>query len=74
MSRDLKQKSDISFWSMLKSVLAAFFGVQGEANRQRDFSQGKPIEFIVIGLLAGLVFILLVWGMVKLVLYFSGVS
>lgn len=43
-------------------------GVQSEKNRQRDFSHGKPLHFIVAGLLAALVFVLLIWAVVKLVL------
>ena len=36
-------------WSVIKSVLAAFFGVQKERQRQHDFTQGKPVAFIVTG-------------------------
>ena len=62
-----------TFWQVIISVLAAFFGVQSDKNRERDFKQGKPIHFIVAGLLLTLVFILVVWGVVKLALKIAGV-
>lgn len=58
---------------MVMSVLAAFFGVQSERNRQRDFQHGKPIYFIVAGIILTVLFILLVWGTVNLVLRAAGV-
>ncbi len=60
-----------SLWKTLKSVLAAFFGVQSDKNRQHDFIHGKPRDFIIVGLLAGAVFVLLIWGLVNLVIYFA---
>jgi uncharacterized membrane protein YhdT len=58
---------------VVKSVLAAFFGVQSETNRERDFTQGNPAHFILAGLLLTLVFVLVLWGIVKLVLTIAGV-
>jgi len=40
-----------------KSVLAAFFGVQSDKNRQIDFSQGKLSHFIIVGIIAVFAFI-----------------
>ena len=62
----------MSFGKLLMSVLSAFFGVQSEANRQRDFSSGKLSHFIIIGLLLGLVFILIVIGVVQIVMKLAG--
>ena len=36
-------------WSMVKSVLAALLGVQSSQKSQDDFSSGRPIAYIVIG-------------------------
>lgn len=63
--------SPLSFWQVLLSVLAAAFGVQSGKNRQRDFSRGKPLHFVVIGLLATALFVLLLYGTVQLVLHFA---
>ena len=53
------EKTSLSFWQVLSSTLAAFFGVQSESNRQRDFSDGKLSQFILIGGLVGVVFLVL---------------
>lgn len=37
-------------WKVIKSVLAAFFGVQNEKQRQEDFQHGKPGMFIAVGI------------------------
>lgn len=50
------------------SVLSAFFGVQSESNRERDFGRGNPFVFIAVGVILTLVFVLLVWSVVQMVL------
>lgn len=62
-----------SFSQVVRSVLAAAFGVQSDANRERDFKARSPVPFIVVGLGATVVFVLLVWLVVKLVLTAAGV-
>ena len=44
-------------WGVIKSVLAAFFGVQKEQRRREVFEQGRPLAFIVVGLVMGLLFV-----------------
>ncbi|ASP47901.1 DUF2970 domain-containing protein [Cognaticolwellia beringensis] len=46
-----------NFKETLKSVGAAFFGVQSDKNRERDFTQGKFSHFIIAGLIAVVLFI-----------------
>lgn len=58
---------------VIASVLAAMVGIQKAKNRERDFTHGKPSQFIAVGLLVTLVAVLLLWGLVKLVLYLAGV-
>lgn len=60
-----------SLWQVVQSVAAAFFGVQSERNRQRDFTRGKPSQFIIIGLLATALFVLVMILIVKLILRFA---
>jgi hypothetical protein len=62
-----------SFLSVLWSVLASMFGVQSARRREADFTHGKPLHYILVGLLVTVVFILTVWGVVKLVLRLAGV-
>jgi len=62
-----------SLHEVLGSVLASMFGVQSNRRREQDFVHGKPSQYIVIGLLVTLLFILLVWGVVNLVMRLAGV-
>jgi UPF0716 family protein affecting phage T7 exclusion len=61
-----------SLLSVLGSVLASMFGVQSNRKREQDFTHGKPSQYIIIGLLVTVVFILLVWGVVSLVMKLAG--
>ncbi|MGE0486627.1 MAG: DUF2970 domain-containing protein [Gammaproteobacteria bacterium] len=56
----------------LGSILAAAIGVQSNKNRERDFRRGSARNYIVLGLLATLLFILAVYGAVRLVLGLAG--
>ncbi|WP_231562090.1 DUF2970 domain-containing protein [Colwellia psychrerythraea] len=51
-----------------KSVAAAFFGVQSESSRKRDFSQGKLSHFIIVGVISVLIFIASLIAVVSLVM------
>lgn len=60
-----------TFWQVLASVVAAALGVQKRKNLERDFQHGKPIHFILVGLLFTAVFIALVMGVVSGVMYLA---
>ena len=62
-----------TLWDTIKSVAAAFFGVQNRANRVRDFKHGKASHFIIIGLMMTVLLVLTIVGIVKLVLHLTGV-
>lgn len=62
------------FWQVVLSVLAALFGVQTETNRQRDFSAGNPLVYIVVFIILLSLFVLLVGGVVTLVLKYAGMA
>ncbi|MGV8842532.1 MAG: DUF2970 domain-containing protein [Pseudomonas sp.] len=66
-------KKPPSLWQMLHSVLAAALGVQSNKNRERDFSHGKPLHFIMLGLLVTGVFVLVIFAVVRLALYLAGI-
>ena len=51
-----------------QSVGAALIGVQSSKNRERDFKTGKPLHFIIGGLIGTLLFIFIVWLLVQYVL------
>ena len=50
-------------WSVVKSVMAAFFGVQREKQRREDFEKGRPGAFILVGIVMALLLV----GVVALV-------
>ncbi len=67
------QNSTPGLVQIILSVLSAFFGVQSERNRERDFKQGKAIHYIVVGLVITLLIIMALVILVKSVLHASGV-
>ncbi len=58
----------LTFWQIAGSAAAAAFGVQSRANRERDFARGKPLHFIIAGIVFTAVFVLVVAFVVHLVL------
>lgn len=66
-----KTETKVGFFEVMKSTMAAFIGVQTNANRERDFKYGKMSHFIAMGLFLGLVFVLTLIGVVQLVLHFT---
>lgn len=56
------------FFSAIKSVSAAFVGVQKKKNLEADFNKKSATPFIVAGLLMALLFVIAVYSAVQLVL------
>lgn len=56
-----------SLFSVIGSVFASMFGVQSSKKHDEDFRHGKASTYLVVGAVATLVFILTVWGIVKIV-------
>ena len=52
----------------IKSILAAFIGVQSDNNRKVDFEQGSMATYIIAGLIFTLVFVCAVVFVVSKVL------
>jgi hypothetical protein len=67
------EREGLTVWQILSSTLAAMFGVQKSQRRVRDFSQGRPHQFIIAGLIAATVFVLLLVAVVQIVLRLAGV-
>lgn len=57
-----------NFIQVLVSTLAAAFGVQSEKNRQRDFQHGSAKTYIITGIIGTVIFVLSVYGVVRLIL------
>lgn len=67
-SQDQTEPEGLTFWEVLSSTMAAAFGVQSSKNRERDFSRGKPGQFIAMGIGFTAVFVLIMATIVSLVL------
>ncbi|MGR8931498.1 MAG: DUF2970 domain-containing protein [Gammaproteobacteria bacterium] len=59
--------SEPSLLHVVKSVIAAFIGVQSQKNREIDFKQGSLKAYVIVGLIATVVFVLAVITVVSLV-------
>ena len=68
-----KQKNELPLWRVVISVMQAALGVQSGKNRERDFSKGRPAAYIIAGLIFTIVFILVLYGVVKMIMHFAGV-
>lgn len=67
------EQKKVSPIAVMKSVIAASFGVQTKTNRERDFEQGKFHHFVIGGIVFAVLFVLFLVGLVKVVLHFAGV-
>lgn len=66
------RKKGLSIFQVFGSVVASFVGVQKDATRERDFAHGRARDFIIVGVVLTLVFILTLWGLVQLVVGIAG--
>ena len=41
----------LTLLEVASSCLAAVLGVQSKSNKERDFRRGKPIQFIIVGVI-----------------------
>jgi hypothetical protein len=66
--RVMGEERKVGLRQVISSVAAAFIGVQSGRNRERDFSHGRPRDYILMGVVFTLLFVLLIWGVVSLVM------
>jgi hypothetical protein len=57
-----------SLWQVIGSVLAAGFGVQSQHNRERDFTGGSASQYIIVGIIATVLFVATLLGIISLIL------
>ncbi len=53
--------------NVIKSVIAAGIGIQSNKNREADFEQGSLASYIIVGLIAVVLFILAIVSVVSVV-------
>ena len=59
------ERTGTGFFAVMQSVGAAMIGVQSSKNKERDFTHGKPLHFIIGGLVGTGLFLLVIWLLVK---------
>ena len=64
-----EKKEGMGLHQVILSVLAAMFGVQSQEKHQRDFEQGDATQFIVVGILFVVIFVLSLLWIVDLIIY-----
>ena len=57
-----------SLREVAQSVAAAFLGVQSSRNRERDFTRGRPIQFVIGGVIGTLLFLLSIYLFVRVLI------
>ena len=62
------EEESLTLWQVICSVFAAGFGVQSRENKVRDFSRGKPVHFIIAGVLFTIAFMVSLIVVVNIVL------
>lgn len=66
LDKSAEPVQSLTFLQMVGSILASFFGVQSQKNRDRDFAHGKARTFIMVGILMTIVW----YGSISLVVHF----
>ena len=72
MEKEQESNKKPSILNVISSVLAAFFGVQSNKNRERDFKHGNFTSFVIVGLIATIGFIGILITVVNIMLKNSG--
>jgi len=62
------ERTGVSGLQVVQSTMAAALGVQTSKNRERDFQQGKPAQFIIAGIVFTVVFVAVMVLIVRTVL------
>ena len=68
-----EEKKEPSLLDVTRSVMWAFLGVQKSKNHERDFTHGKPSQYIIVGLVGVAIFIAIIVSVVKFVMSLAGV-
>ncbi|PWQ98949.1 DUF2970 domain-containing protein [Leucothrix arctica] len=58
----------MEFFNAIKSVMAAFVGVQKKKNLEDDFTKKSATPFIVAGVLMAIIFVVSIYTVVQLIL------
>lgn len=68
-----EEKCQVSTFQVMMSVFASMIGVQKSEALKRDFECGKPGQFVVVGLVMTMAFILAVYGLVQIAFWYFAI-
>ena len=63
----MKTRKGTGFVSVVQSALSAAFGVQKKENLEKDFREGKPVDFIIAGITGTALFVIILIFIVNLI-------
>ena len=73
---EIEEKRDeeetLALWEVFQGVFAMFIGVQSEKNRERQFKYGKLHQFIIVGIVITITFVLHIILLVKFAMNWAG--
>jgi hypothetical protein len=73
---EIEEKRDeeetLALWEVFQGVFAMFIGVQSEKNRERQFKYGKLHQFIIVGIVIIITFVLHIILLVKFAMNWAG--
>lgn len=64
----------ITWWQATKSILASFVGIQSRENLEREQSDSNMGKFIVIGFSLAIILHVILFVIVKIIVWQSGVQ
>ena len=67
-----EKEKKLTILQVFGSVVSSFIGVRSNEKRERDFSRGHARDFIIVGVLLTVLFVLVVWGIVQVVISLAG--
>ena len=66
------EEETLALWEVFQGVIAMFIGVQSEKNRERQFKYGKAYQFIIVGIIITIFFIVHIILLVKFAMNWAG--
>ena len=67
-----EKENKLTILQVFGSVISSFVGVRSNEKRERDFSRGRARDFVIVGILLTVLFVLAIWGLVQLVMSLAG--
>ena len=62
------QPQRLKFFELIKSAFMAMIGIQKNSVRERDFSKGRARDFILLGIVMSVLFVLSILALVSFVI------